>query len=715
VARYRFSDVELDLDRFEVTRAGRRLALEPKAVLVLQFLVERPGRLVTKDDLLDGVWPGVAVTPNALTRVIAQLRRELGDDASDARVIETVPTRGYRFIAELETLPSAGARDGASPEPPAATPQPAVPQAAPPSPRAAPRWRWGIAAVAALGALWAVSAGRSEPSPGAAASAVETRPGDIASVNDVAYSPDGRWLAVSTDASGDFEIELRDLSTGQARPLTADGMRSVHPTWSPDSTRVAFHAARRRGVWVMEVGGGVARQVSPVGSRPAWSPDGRWIVVQSDEWVGEWAQPGSHLLLVPADGSAPPRILTRAGEPAGGHGRPVWSPDGATVYFEAFRNQPIDLWSVRVSDGRLTQRATNWNLILHALTDGPSGVVAWVTELPPSDQRLLRVPVGDGVASLQRVPDLVIDDPGRVRAMALAPGGRRAMLVRETVDIEIWTVPVTASGAAAGPGRRLTRGRHPTISPDGRRVAYDRLNEIWIVNTDGTGDHKVVGEPRRALYPTWKSDSALFALGVAGLTKFLAEIDLETGAFVERLPLPEATTFPRVAPDGDTVLVNLGEPLNQIGRGSIRAGTFAAWDQFAGFSFPVWSPDGRHLALEVKVGLDMSLHVGDVATGATRLLSPREGQYWPASFSPDGRRIALGAYARGGVFNIETIDVETGARVALTRETSPERALRYPSWSPRGDVIAYERMVRHGALVEVDLPARGATASQSTR
>ena len=715
MARYRFSDVELDLDRFEVTRAGRRLTLEPKAVLVLQFLVERPGRLVTKDDLLDGVWPGVAVTPNALTRVIAQLRRELGDDASDARVIETVPTRGYRFIAELETLPSADARDVASPEPPVATPQPAAPPTATPSPRAAPRWRWGVAAVAVLGALWALSASRFGPSPGAATSPVETRPGDTASINDVAFSPDGRWIAVSTDASGDFEIELRDLSTGQARPLTADGMRSVHPTWSPDSTRVAFHAARRRGVWVMDVGGGVARQVSPVGSRPAWSPDGRWIVVQSDEWVGEWAQPGSHLLLVPADGSAPPRVLTRAGEPAGGHGRPVWSPDGSTVYFQSFRNQPIDLWSVRVSDGRLTQRATNWNLILHALTDGPSGVVAWVTELPPSDQRLLRVPVGDGVASLQRVPDLVIDDPGRVRAMALAPGGRRAMLVRETVDIEIWTVPVTASGAAAGPGRRLTRGRHPTISPDGRRVAYDRLNEIWIVNADGTGEHKVVGEPRRALYPTWKSDSALFALGVAGLTKFLAEIDLETGAFVERLPLPEATTFPRVAPDGDTVLVNLGEPLNQIGRGSIRAGTFAAWDQFAGFSFPVWSPDGRHLALEVKVGLDMSLHVGDVATGATRLLSPREGQYWPASFSPDGRRIALGAYARGGVFNIETIDVETGARVALTRETSPERALRYPSWSPRGDVIAYERMVRHGALVEIDLPARGASASQSTR
>ena len=84
MARYRFADLELDLDRFEATRNGRRLTLEPKALLVLRFLVERPGRLVTKEELLDGVWPGVAVTPNALTRVVAQLRREIGDDRGEA-------------------------------------------------------------------------------------------------------------------------------------------------------------------------------------------------------------------------------------------------------------------------------------------------------------------------------------------------------------------------------------------------------------------------------------------------------------------------------------------------------------------------------------------------------------------------------------------------------------------------------------------------------
>jgi hypothetical protein len=80
---------------------------------------------VTKQELLDTVWKGTAVTDNALTRVVAQLRRALGDDARQARYIETVPTRGDRFIAPL----SRGSR--ARLEPPLVQPA-AVPSASAP-------------------------------------------------------------------------------------------------------------------------------------------------------------------------------------------------------------------------------------------------------------------------------------------------------------------------------------------------------------------------------------------------------------------------------------------------------------------------------------------------------------------------------------------------------------------------------------------------------
>lgn len=99
---YQFDDVRVELDSFRVFKAGEPVALEPKAFEALIFLLERRGRLVTKDELLDGVWKDAFVTPNALTRIVAQLRRALGEDARAARYIETVPTRGYRFIAEVE-------------------------------------------------------------------------------------------------------------------------------------------------------------------------------------------------------------------------------------------------------------------------------------------------------------------------------------------------------------------------------------------------------------------------------------------------------------------------------------------------------------------------------------------------------------------------------------------------------------------------------------
>ena len=94
-----FGDVTVDLRRVEVRRAGAAVPLEPKSFDVLRHLVENRDRLVTKEELLEVVWRDTFVTPNVLTRAVAQLRKGLGDDAFEARYIETVARRGYRFIA----------------------------------------------------------------------------------------------------------------------------------------------------------------------------------------------------------------------------------------------------------------------------------------------------------------------------------------------------------------------------------------------------------------------------------------------------------------------------------------------------------------------------------------------------------------------------------------------------------------------------------------
>jgi len=98
---YQFDNVIVETEEFRVLKDGEPVTLEPKAFAVLIFLIENRGRLISKEEMLDAAWKDSFVTPNALTRVVAQLRRALGDASQNSRYIETVPTRGYRFIADV--------------------------------------------------------------------------------------------------------------------------------------------------------------------------------------------------------------------------------------------------------------------------------------------------------------------------------------------------------------------------------------------------------------------------------------------------------------------------------------------------------------------------------------------------------------------------------------------------------------------------------------
>jgi DNA-binding winged helix-turn-helix (wHTH) protein/tetratricopeptide (TPR) repeat protein len=95
-----FGPFHLDAENACIWRGSEALHLTPKAFAVLRALLARPGRLVTKDELWQSVWPGIAVSDAALTVCIREIRQRLHDDAKAPRVIETVHRRGYRLIAQ---------------------------------------------------------------------------------------------------------------------------------------------------------------------------------------------------------------------------------------------------------------------------------------------------------------------------------------------------------------------------------------------------------------------------------------------------------------------------------------------------------------------------------------------------------------------------------------------------------------------------------------
>src|SRR5215831_17159895 len=99
---FQFEGYTLDVARSSLRIADRDVELRPKSFEVLSYLVENAGRLVTKEELIEAVWPDVIVSDQVLTHCVSEARQAIGD--SDQAIIKTVPRRGYRFVAPVSRM-----------------------------------------------------------------------------------------------------------------------------------------------------------------------------------------------------------------------------------------------------------------------------------------------------------------------------------------------------------------------------------------------------------------------------------------------------------------------------------------------------------------------------------------------------------------------------------------------------------------------------------
>jgi DNA-binding winged helix-turn-helix (wHTH) protein len=255
----RFGDVLLDFSNLKLTVNGEVRSLEPKSFRLLQFLIENRHRVVPKEEILTVVWEGVAVSDNALTRAIAQVRKALDDDPKQPRYIETVPTVGYRFVASLI--------------------EEEKPRAAPP-PKISRRIPGNWVAVSALGLVAAVSAIvwlNIQPQPRVAGMRQVTQ--SAASDLWPSLSPDASQIAFSSNRTGHFELYSKSLAPGGLeRQLTSDGLENIQTAWSPDGRSIAYATTQTVEIRVIPASGGAPRTVTAGGDSPRWSPDGRFLV-----------------------------------------------------------------------------------------------------------------------------------------------------------------------------------------------------------------------------------------------------------------------------------------------------------------------------------------------------------------------------------------------------------------------------------------------------
>ncbi|MEL1266272.1 winged helix-turn-helix domain-containing protein [Pseudoxanthomonas putridarboris] len=200
-----FDDLVIDFAGRRLSRAGREQALEPKAFAVLALLAGSPGRVFTRDEILDTVWGHRHVTQSVLNRIMSLLRQTLGEDALHPRLLHTVYGIGYRFDLPVSTsLPVAtmGTEvDATGVEAGAATPAAPVVAAGPEPVRSRRLWLAAIVAVALLAvaaAWWSRQADRAAPVAASDAPAAAARPSlavlpfaDLSRAHDQEYLADG--------------------------------------------------------------------------------------------------------------------------------------------------------------------------------------------------------------------------------------------------------------------------------------------------------------------------------------------------------------------------------------------------------------------------------------------------------------------------------------------------------------------------------------------
>lgn len=704
-AVFEFGDITVDLARMAAARDGAAIPLEPKAFDVLVYLIEHRDRLVTKDELLEAVWTGTFVTPNVLTRAVAQIRKALGENPEDARYIETVAKRGYRFVAPVASAAPAGG---------APVPSVPVPAGVPSEPRA--RRRVFVGAAAALLVLAAVAAAilvrqsRRAASPPAGDLHLTRLTNRRGFSGTPALSLDGRALVYSSDATGALELYLASLTPGVAEvQLTRDGGHNMQPAWSPDGQWIAYHSRKRGGVWIVPPTGGTPQQVTDFGSDPAWSPDSRALVFTSD--AGGLAGQ-SNLWTVGRDGSGR-KPLTQIGTPAGGHRAPAWSHDGRLVAFVVTRGGwTMQIWTVNVATGEqhLIETTSNGADPVFAPDDG---ALIWGGSTSTGNGRVFRRAIDAEGRAAGETETLIPFDGGIVEGLGVASNGTLVFAGR-TLDANLWAVDVDANGRGGAPVRLtddIARSTHPDYSADGR-IAYQQVAigsppTVWIINEDGSGKTTFVAG-LDAVDPQWDSTHGRMMIihHPPERAPEMTWVDLVSRRLTASgFPMSDVLS-PRLSPDGKTIAFHV---IEKSGRMTVSTSTLdgkrtvVAADADA-VSYPVWSRDGAWLAVEMKRGDSTQIGVVPSTGGNVVQLTDAKGQNWPHSWAPDNDRIVF-AGERDGVWNVFTVSRTTRAVTQLTSFGSPSGYVRYPTWSPRGSRVVFERSQDSANVWTASLPS----------
>jgi Tol biopolymer transport system component/DNA-binding winged helix-turn-helix (wHTH) protein len=440
-----FGIFEVDQRAGELRRNGARVKLQEQPFQVLTLLLERPGEVVTREELQTRLWPADTFVDfdHSLNAAVRRLRDALGDSAENPRFVETVARRGYRFLAPVRGgSPAVDAEVSLAPTHPSR------------------RW-WVVAAAGALvlaGVGLGLFMGRRAPLPSPPSPPTQRRltanPSEYP-INNAALSHDGRYLAFS-DQTGFY---LRQVETGETHPLVLpQGFRAQPVAWFPDGTHILATSVagptERPALWQLSTVGGSPRKLNDQGGEASVSPDGSQIAFLRGSAKSE------ELWLMRADGGQPQKL---AGEVGDLFRSPAWSRDGKRIAFLRAGYSPGALGvqaQIEILDITKNQRT----VVLAQPQLGPA--MAWVddhmayvlNEAPPSqnDANVWWVKIDSRTSKPMGTPVRLTSSPGSVQYLSVSDDGKRLAYLKQGWQPDVYVAKLEAGGTRLSPPNRLT-------------------------------------------------------------------------------------------------------------------------------------------------------------------------------------------------------------------------------------------------------------------
>jgi len=652
----RFGLYEADLDAGTLKRHGIPIRLQEQPFRILSFLLEKPGEIITRDELRARLWSqGTFVEfDGSLNTALMKLRAVLNDDPENPRFVETVPKKGYRFIAPVQFQDAQ-----VHPVSVEAVPLPVVAPDTLPTVAEKPEdgsllesgkrqriaaklWLVPLAAVVAAAvvawAYWPVA------QPRVVRVTQLTHSGRVAPGSQVVS--DGTRLYFVSREGGQRALMATSIYGGSVEKLASPFENTTIFDLSPDRTQLLIGPFQYQGeqiaLWIWPAHGGVPHRLGEVTANDAaWSPAGNLIAYTQD----------NGLFVVRSDGSSSRELQKFAGQPHS----PVWAGDGSKVRFTlSDANKSTDeLWEIR-ADGTGLRRIFPANTHqTHDATGAWNNNQRYFLFITGADTRLDEVL--DSASNVwatreswsftagKRQPIQLTEGPISFRSLAGAGDSDRFFALGSHPEFQLMRIDTRSSRTnVVLPDAGAS---DVDVTPDGEWLVYSlrESGALWKSRRNGKERIELTPASPGALAPQWSPDEK--------------EI-LFTAFFLDKRPqlyvVPSEGGTPRaLVPDN---------------AGSSRSGD--------------WSSDGRRILFDYVEGERSEVRILQRETGKLETLPNSENLTQPR-WSPDGKRIAA-INSRTGDILVYTLDSQKWSIVA---EATSAQGMR---WSADSNSVYYQ-------------------------